>query len=387
MALSLALAIGAAACGDDDSKSSASTTTAATSTPDSSGSNSTAPVDDAFSLKGVCPDKLILQTDWWPEAEHGGAYELIGDGYRIDADKKVVTGPLVASGHDTGIEFEVRAGGSAIAGSVAAEMAAHPEIHFGYVNTEGAATLSDMRLVSVLAPLEANPQIILWNPERYPDVHTIADLKKHNVPVLVFGRGILAKWAVSQGILNDDQFDTSFDGSPARFVATDGEIAMQGFATAEPYTFLHDISDWMKPIAYQTWFDAGFESYSQTIGVRAEDIDTLRPCLAKVVPMMQQAQVDYVTNPTRVNRMILETVEKYATFWTQSEGLMEFSVKAQLDTGTVSNGPDDTLGNMDEARIEENLRQLRAAKLDVPADLVATDLFTNEFIDTSIGLK
>ena len=62
----------------------------------------------------ACPDPLVIQTDWFPEAEHGGLYELVGEGYSVDADKKVVRGPLVVGGEDTGIEIEVRAGGPAI---------------------------------------------------------------------------------------------------------------------------------------------------------------------------------------------------------------------------------------------------------------------------------
>ena len=41
---------------------------------------------------------------------------------------------------------------------------------------------------------------------------------------------------------------------------------------------------------------------------------------------------------------------------------------------------------MDEARIQGVLDQIRDAGLDVPAELVATDLFTNQFVDEGIGL-
>ena len=41
---------------------------------------------------------------------------------------------------------------------------------------------------------------------------------------------------------------------------------------------------------------------------------------------------------------------------------------------------------MDEARIQGVLDQIRDAGLEVPDDLEVTDLFTNEFVDPSIGL-
>ena len=405
MALALSLGLIAAACGDDDNGDAGSTTTAPASSTAGSTASSTASSTEsstagstgsssagsssgaAVSLKGDCPDNVVIQTDWWPEAEHGATYELLGEGYKIDADKKIVKGPLVASGHDTGVTVEVRAGGSAISGSVSAEMVADPSIMFGFANTEGIATNKDIRLISVVAPLEANPQIIMWDPATYPDVKEIKDLQKHNVPVLVFGKGIIARWAISQGIMTDGQFDTSFDGSPDKFIAADGKVAQQGFATAEPYKFEHDLPAWNKPVAFQTWFDAGFKSYSQTFAIIRDDKDKYATCLKKLVPVIQQAQVDYITNPDRANAIILDAVKQYNNFWTQSPELMKFSVEQQRKIGTISNGPDQTLGNMEESRIQTNLDQLRKAGIEVPADLKATDTFTNEFIDPSIGLK
>ena len=59
-----------AACGDDDDGTSAAA-------PESSGTTG------GPDLTGVCPDPLIVQTDWFPEPEHGGLYQLIGtDGER-----------------------------------------------------------------------------------------------------------------------------------------------------------------------------------------------------------------------------------------------------------------------------------------------------------------
>ena len=78
----------------------------------------------------MCPDPLVIQTDWFPEAEHGALYEMIGDDYTIDTDKKTVTGSLVVSGQDYGVNLEIRAGGPAIASpSVAAEIYIDDSIH------------------------------------------------------------------------------------------------------------------------------------------------------------------------------------------------------------------------------------------------------------------
>lgn len=76
------LALVAAACGDSDGEG----------TTVSEGA-----------LSGVCPDPIVIQTDWFPEAEHGALYEMVGDDYTVDTNNKVVAGSLVASGVDTEI--------------------------------------------------------------------------------------------------------------------------------------------------------------------------------------------------------------------------------------------------------------------------------------------
>ena len=88
----------------------------------------------ATSLKGVCPAKIVIQTDWFPEAEHGALYQMVGAPYSIDLGKKTVTGPLIgAKGVKTGIDIEVRTGGPAIGfQGPSAVMATDSSITMGY---------------------------------------------------------------------------------------------------------------------------------------------------------------------------------------------------------------------------------------------------------------
>ncbi len=72
----------------------------------------------------------------------------------------------------------------------------------------------------------------------------------------------------------------------------------------------------MKPVAFQTIHDAGFQVYSQTLAIRPEDLETLSPCLELFVPVVQQSAVDFVTDPMRTNEAIVDIVEQYNTFWT-----------------------------------------------------------------------
>ncbi|MGF1596969.1 MAG: ABC transporter substrate-binding protein [Acidimicrobiales bacterium] len=401
LGLFLALGLVASACGDDGDDTSTEADDDTTTTESSETDETTDTTEDtdettdttegdgeaaAPDLAAVCPASIVIQTDWFPEAEHGALYELIGDDYTIDADAKRVSGNMVLGGEELGVTFEIRAGGPAIGtGSVGAEMYVDDEITLGYATTDGQVLrYEETPLLSVVAPLETNPQIIYWDPETYPEIETLADLGEAGVTINVFPGGTFADVFVAQGIWNEDQIDPSYDGSPGRFVA-EGNIAQQGFASAEPWLYQNQIEDFGRELAYETLNDAGFQVYSQTVAIRPDDLETLRPCLEELVPVIQQATVDYYADPAATNALIVETVEAYDTFWTYPAELAEFSAQIQIDEGFAGNGDDSTVGNMDEARVQTVLDAMTAAEMDVPADLTVADLITNEFIDDSIG--
>jgi hypothetical protein len=119
------------------------------------------PAPDDQSLTGICPPTVIIQTQWEPTAEHGGVYQLLGPGYTVDAQHKAVTGPLLASGGDSGVRLEIRSGGAAIGFvAVPAQMYLDPAITLGMVETDLAvATSARQPVTSVVAPLIKSPQI------------------------------------------------------------------------------------------------------------------------------------------------------------------------------------------------------------------------------------
>lgn len=348
---------------------------------------SAGPMDDPLDLAGVCPSPIVIQTDWFPESEHGAMYQMVGPDFTLDTNSMVTRGPLMAGDTHTGIDIEVRAGGPAIgfaAGS--AQMYLDTDITLAYVSMDEAVILNaDTPTLSVVAPLEKNPQIIQWDPATYPDVTSIADLGELGVVINVFAGGTFIDVFVNEGVLSADQIDPSYNGSPARFIAEDGAIAQQGFASESPYSYEQVYPEWSKPIAFELIHDAGLRIYSQTLAIRPDDLDVLRPCLEKFVPIVQQAVIDFADDPAATNAMIVDIVERIDSFWDYSPGLAEFSVDTQKELGLIGNGPDDTVGNMDIDRIAEVIAKITAAGFDVDPSLQPGTIVTNEFIDESIG--
>ena len=402
----LAFGLVAAACGDDDddapdTAAAPEATTAPTDeapAPDEPDAvpeetdEAPAPTTTAVpvvegELAGVCPSPLVVQTDWFPESEHGAMYELIGEGYTVDKDNGITRGPMVLGGTDLGIEWEVRAGGPFLGGSSVSEiMALDDSIHLGYASTDQQVNHWDVtQLVSVVAPLERNPQMVMWDPEQYPDLSGIHEIGERGIIVQVFSGGTFPDVFIAQGIWSEDQVDKGYTGSPARFIA-DGDIAQQGFASAEPYQYEFVHTDYGRPVAFELLHDAGFEIYSQTIGVRNGQIEELRGCLEKVVPIIQQASVDFSSSPDRANAVIVDAVAVYDTWWSYSPELAAFSVQAQLDFGLVGDGPDNIAGNMEGSRFEKTYNDMVGAGMQgIDPDLTPDQLFTNEFIDPNIS--
>ena len=340
-------------------------------------------------LSDACPANMVIQTDWFPEAEHGALYQMLGEDYSVDVAKKVVSGTLIdSSGNDTGITLEVRTGGPAIGFQpVSATMAADESITMGYAATDDQAfSYGDIPLLAVVAPLEINPQIIMWDPETYPDVETIADLGEQGITMNVFAGGTYLEVFKAEGVVSEDQIDPSYDGGPSRFISEGGKIAQQGFASAEPWQYKNEFTEWGKDVKYQLIHDAGFEIYAATLAIRQADKEALSDCLKLFVPIVQQAAIDFVNSPDRANAIIIDAVEQYADFWVYGEGVAAYSVETQKELGLVGNGPNDTLGDFDFDRANAALQKMKDAGLDVPADLTAEDMYTNEFINPEIGL-
>ena len=340
------------------------------------------------SLKGICPNPLVIQLDWQPESEHGGIYELVGNGYKIDKDKKKVIGPLMASGKKTGINVEVRIGGPPVGFQPAqALMYSDSSIFMGFSRvTELISSYKDLPIVAVMATLDKSPFSIYWDAATYPDVNSIADLKKRDVTIMLGRPDIGWKYFVAKGIMKESQMDLSDMAKPAAFISANGKLAEAGFATAEPFLYEVEIKEWGKPVKVQLLHDAGFPEYFQALAVKKEDIDKKAECLERLVPIIQRSHVEYIQNPNETNELIVKLAETYLTGWVYTMISAKFSHKQQLALDIVGNGENYFIGDFNPERVER-LVEIVGFVTDVDVStLDPKEMVTNKFIDPSIGL-
>ncbi|GAA0974988.1 nitrate ABC transporter substrate-binding protein [Acrocarpospora macrocephala] len=344
-------------------------------------------VTTGVSLKGVCPDTISIQLSWFPEAEYGGMYQLIGPGGTLDAKTGVYKGPLA----DTGVNVEVRAGGPLTGNDqVTAQLYKDDSLFMGMLATDEAIQNSkEQPTVAVMSYFDKDPQILMYNPEKF-DFKSIADIGKTDTPVLYFEGSTYMEYLVGSGQLKKSQVDGSYQGSADRWVASDGGVVQSGLASAEPYKYGSETRGWNKPVSTLLVYDAGYVNYASSLSMRPELVTQYDACLKEFVPMMQRAWVDFLKNPGPISAKITEMNQEIGEFWQTSEGLNAAAVKTILDRQLAANDSTGTIGRFDETRVQKMidiLSPIFAAQNKALKDgLKPSDIFTNKYVKDGIGL-
>lgn len=407
----LGLSLLAAACGSSSPSADEATTSAApaATTTAAAGAGTTAAAatgPGAFAgarystpLADVCPNPLIVQKDWLAEVEHNGLYQLIGGGGK--ATQNQYSGPLGS----TGIELKILDGGPGLGDGVtpstslyAGNLVQKLEPQLAYVYTDDAVLLSKkFPTVAVFAPFELNPQGLMYDPATYGDIKTVDDVKAavgKGAKIYVTSKQFsYVRFLIGKGVPSD-AFVEGYAGDKDKFVTSGGKWLNQGYESSEPYTFSKETPQWNKPVKFVSVTDLGLGIYPLTVAVAKGKLAEMTPCLKKLVPLMQQAVVDYLADPAEVNTLVedINAKDLGAAFWKTSIGLNNAATEIFKTRGFVGNGANETIGDFDEKRVQgvvDLLAPIFTADGSSTIDpaVKASDLFTNEFLDTSIGVK
>ena len=336
----------------------------------------------------ACPSTVVLQTNWYPEPEHSAAYAMIDPAdATIDADAGVYSGPAIA---DDNVTIEVRSGGPFIGFQQStAVLYSDDSIMLAMIDTDESAKLSESQPTqAVYTPLQVNPQILLWDPERY-SFDSISDIGDADATVLYFQGATYMDYLLAEGDVRPDQVDGSFDGSVTRLVA--GEpVVMQGYITQEPYRLMVDYPDYGREVDSFLIADSGYDIYPAAWSAKPDVVEAQADCLAQLIPAMQQAQVDYMNDPTAVNQAISDYLIEMDQFFQITPEMASEVHSVMLNEGIVTDGTDGVFGSFDPARMERMTELLTGVfsetGVEIAADLTPDDIYTNEFLDPSITL-
>ncbi len=353
-----------------------------------------ASVDPAFSLVADCPATVTIQTGWDPAVGNDyELYQLAGPGGTVDTGQKSYTAELIAHGHDTGVKIKLLVGGAVRSYQSGGQLIRQSDDILLADDGLDTNILQSAKtpLVDLFAPQLHNALGVLWDPGKHTDWKSIADIGAGNGTILISSNNTLP-WQYLQGksVIKGSELDKSYKGAPALFVAAGGAKAQQGYATNEPYLYEHVITQWMKPVSFQKLSDYGYDPYANALGTLPENVTKYAGCFKKLIPMMQQASLDYLVDPAAANALIVKLVKAYNDGFVYSADQAAWATGALKSQQIVGNSADGTFGSFDPSKVSDffNLLAPLLAKnnIAVKDGLKPTDLYTNQFIDPSIKL-
>ena len=301
----------------------------------------------------VCPAKLVIQTDWFPELEHGGTYQLIGTEGTISKDSVNYSGAVQAQYAVGGLKELVintvnfDKSGSSILLDGEADMA---YINMSDVIKDSAA----VDMVAIAKTLDKDPQMVMWDPATY-DIQTPADIKTSGADVLHFPGTSYIDYMIASGFMDASQDSPTYDGSDSQFVSSNGGVIQQGFATNEVYKYENEIN-WKDgapaDVSFFTVADMGFDNYPAAITMMRDRVTELDACLKLLVPAMQQAWIDFLNDPKPVMNKMIEINQVHEGFWGLSEAQNDAGFALLESDGFATNSPDGSYCSFDAARVQ-----------------------------------
>lgn len=365
----------------------ASTATASTAVTSAEANLSATP-----NLTGVCPSTVKIQINWTPEAEQGAYYELASSSGTINGSQKYYIAPLIdpSTGLATGVKVDLLAGGPAVGYTNPERLLyENPSILLGMDASDSQIeAFPTTPTIGIVSPMYLYDNVFFWNPAK---IHLpgISGIAKTNATVLTFGaKGALNLYLEAKGELKPSQVDGSYNGTPDQFVATGGDVISGGYATYEPYFYSHQLKAWDRPIAYELIANTGYNPYSEDTFTTPKNLSKYAACFSKLVPMIQQAQINYEKNPARVNRLIVKLDGAYKIGGGYNMAVAEYARNTLLADKIVANPPSGGFGSFTMSRVNQLISLLESTKAvtGLPKGFAASSLVTNKFIDPNIHM-
>jgi NitT/TauT family transport system substrate-binding protein len=269
--------------------------------------------------------KVILQSDWYPQPEHGGFYTAQLKGYY----------------RDEGLEVEIRPGGPYV--SVDQQVAVGgAQFGLGASDKTLESVAAGQGEVAVAATMQRDPQGIMVR--KSSRVRSFEDLNHRQVAVKPGSTWF--RYLVKRYQLNDVR-EIPATMSVANFVA-DPDYIQQAFATSEPF--------FVKRAGIETRIlltsDAGYAPY-RVIFTNQSFLRQHRETVAKFVRASLRGWQEYLRDPSVAHAEIVKLNPAIDSDW------LRFSWQALRDGHFItSDAPGERLGGMDAARWNTMYRQL-----------------------------
>jgi NitT/TauT family transport system substrate-binding protein len=295
-------------------------------------------------------DALVLGTNWFAEAEHGGFYQALATGiykkYDLDVTIKM-GGPQV-----NGIQL--------LAGGVI-------DVWMGYDFQTLKAVEQGVPVTTVAAFFQKDPQAIL----AHPDVKRWEDLKGH--PLYIAGGSETSFWPwlkAKYGFTDTQKKPYAFSVAP--FLA-DPASAQQGYITSEPFAMEQG---GVTPTEL-LMADAGYPPYATTMVTLKKTVADRSSVIARFVKASAEGWLSYLKDPAPGNALIKKDDPK------MTDAQLAYGVAQLRKYGLVTGGDAATkgVGVMTDARWKQTDEVMVRFGL-LPATIDYHEAYTLQFVNS-----
>ncbi|MDO8539439.1 MAG: ABC transporter substrate-binding protein [Opitutaceae bacterium] len=291
--------------------------------------------------------KVVLQTDWFPQAEHGGYYQALVKGFYEQAGLDV---EILPGGPGAGIKLKVATG----------------DADFGMYRSDDVlmAAAAGLPLIMVSATMQRDPQALMVHASS--PVKTFKDLD---------GRTIIASVSMTWIPYMKKKFGINFELRPntyglGEFLANP-EAIQQCLVTNEPF-FAEQHGRRVRTLQLA---GTGYDSY-QVIMCRRELVREAPDVVRAFVHASIRGWRDYLEGePGRADAMILQRNEN------MTAGMLKFSRDEMILRRLVHGDPakGERIGHLSLARITAQMQQLLELKV-LSAPVAISSVATTQFI-------
>ncbi|MEM0911669.1 MAG: ABC transporter substrate-binding protein [Pseudomonadota bacterium] len=280
-------------------------------------------------------EKIVLMTDWYPQAEHGGFYQALAKGFY----------------EEEGLDVEIRSGANL---QDIRPIVALGQVDFaiGTTDTTIIGIGRGVPLVGMFPYFQRDPQCIMFHPNN--DIETLYDLKDREVMLqasLSYTEYMVKSLGITMNLI-------PVDYSIARF-ATDENFIQQCFVTSEPVHLRKQGIETEVIMLSESGFSPYRHIYTSkaTLGNKREEAAAFTRASIKgwydFMYSDPQPGMDliYKENPQQSEEKMLKSIAEMK--------------KYNIFSGDISNG--DVAGLYDAARLQNEVDQLNAlGSLDFP---------------------
>lgn len=305
-------------------------------------------------------EKVTFMSNWLAQAEHGGYYQAVADGFYAEC----------------GLDVTISQGGPQVAGRPLL-LAGKIDFYMGG-NMQQAydAVAQDIPLRVVAASFQKEPQVLMTHPGQGLDKWE--DLTKAEQYIL----GDEGFQSYFQWMITEFGFDAAkrvpYTFNPAPFIANPKSV-QQGYVTSEPFAV--EKEGGFKPNLFLL-ADYGFDTYATTIEVMQDTIDKRPEVVQCFVDGSAKGWYNYLYGD---NKAANEMIKKDNPDITDEQ--IAFSIETMKSFGIVDSGDTEKLGigAMTDARVKSFYDKMVKAKV-VPEGLDIAKSYTLQFVNKGVGL-